>query len=236
MLLLFSINAFEWLATSLTFILVLFVIRTMLVLQSLLFGLLIFLVAFCASVWWSRRRLYHLAAKIPGPKGYPIIGMGHKFINADFKQIFKALIAVTEGYDTIMKMWIGPELAIFAHTPESLQVVLNSQKCLDKSPLYEVLIVKTGLLLSNGNVWRNHRKILSPAFSIGVLKSLVPTFDAKARIFVKNLEAEVGKKPFDVYGYTSACSLETLLKGTMSTDRDIQSDPLRNVYIHQVES
>lgn len=208
----------------------------MLVLQSLLFGLLIFLAAICASVWWSRRRLNHLAAKIPGPKGLPLIGMGHKFINADYKQIFRLLVDVTKGYDTIMKIWIGPELVIFAHTPESLQIVLNSQKCLDKSPLYDVLIVKAGLLVSSGNVWRNHRKILSSAFSIGVLKSLVPTFDAKARAYVKNLEAEVGKRPFDVYGYTSACSLETLLKGTMSMDRDIQSDPLRNVYIHQVES
>jgi cytochrome P450 len=208
----------------------------MLVLKSLLFGLLIFLAAFCACFWWSRRRLYHLAAKIPGPKGWPLIGMGHKFINADYKQIFQTLIDATKGYDTIMKIWIGPELVIFAHTPESLQIVLNSQKCLDKSPLYDVLILKAGLLVANGNVWRNHRKILSSAFSIGVLKSLVPTFDEKSKMFVKNLEVEVGKKPFDVYGYTSACSLETLLKGTMSTDRDIQSDPLQNEYIHLCES
>lgn len=209
--------------------------RTMLVLQSLVFGFLIFLAALVASFWWSRRRLYYLAAKLPGPRGLPLIGMSYKFLTTDFKKIFDALMNLTAGYGSPGAAWLGPELLIYADTPEALQVVLNSQKCLDKSPLYDVLIVKKGLLVGSGQLWRNHRKILNSSFSIGILQKLIPTFDEKSKIFVKNLNIEVGKKPFDVYGYMSACSLETLLKGTMDMDQDIQSKPLENSYIHDIE-
>lgn len=207
----------------------------MLVLQSLVFGILTFLAAFYATFLWKRRRLYYLAAKLPGPRGLPFIGMGHKFFKADFKEIFNFLMTVSNGYKAPMKMWIGPELLVFADTPEILQVVLNSQQCLDKSPLYDVLIVKKGLLVGSGELWRTHRKLLNPSFSISVLQQLIPVFDEKSQIFVKNVETEVNKKEFDVYGYMSACSLETLLKGTMETERDFQSDPFNNDYIHNIE-
>lgn len=204
-------------------------------LQSLLFGSLITLIALYATFVWRRRRMYQLAAKIPGPNGLPFIGHGLKFLNGDFKQIFELLVSITEGYSTISKIWLGPELLVFAETPESLQIVLNSQKCLDKSPLYDVLVLTKGLLVGSGELWKRHRKILNPTFSIGILQQLIPTFDEKSQIFVRNLKKEIGREEFDVYGYMSACSLETLLKGTMEIDRDFQSDPLNNSYINHIE-
>lgn len=184
---------------------------------------------------WKRRRLYYLASKIPGPQGLPWLGMAHKFINADFKTILTTLTSMSTGYPSISKIWLGPELLIFAADPESLQIVLNSQKCLDKSPLYDTLLLTKGLVLANGQMWKRHRKILNPAFNIGVLQSLIPLFDEKSRIFIDNLEKQVGKHRFDIYVYMSACSLETLLKGNFDIDRDIQSDPLTNGYLHHIE-
>lgn len=207
----------------------------MLVAQSLAFGLLIFLVAFYASFLWKRRRLYYLASKLPGPKGLPLVGQAHRFLNADFKDIFDYFVAVPNDYPTPMKIWLGPELVVFADSPESLQIVLNSPKCLDKSPFYDEFVLTKGLLVCGGNMWRNHRRIMNPAFSISVLQKLIPTFDEKSKILLKNLEAEVGKEAFDVYGYITACSMETLLKGTMDVDRDYQSDALTNEFFHHVE-
>lgn len=207
----------------------------MMLLQSLFFGILICFSTFYATFLWRRRRLYHLAKIIPGPNGLPLIGVSYKFLVADFKKMCEILVTMSNGYPSIMKIWLGPELVVFAATPESLQIVLNSQKCLDKSPLYDVLILTKGLLVGSGQLWKAHRKILNPAFRISILQRLIPTFDSKSKIFVKNLEQELGKKEFDVYGYISACSLETLLKGTMDVDRDIQSKPLENEYIHHIE-
>lgn len=207
----------------------------MLVLQSLLFGFAMFLAAVYASYSWSRRRLYYLAAKLPGPRGLPFIGLTHKFLTGDFEKIFRILATVTDGYESPASFWLGPELVVFAETPEALQVVLNSQDCLDKSPLYKTFSLEKGLVVSGGETWKSHRKILNPSFSLGVLKQLVVTFDEKTRIMVHHMGVELDRKPFDVYGYLSACSLETLLKGTMNLDRDLQSDALENKYVHSTE-
>jgi cytochrome P450 len=161
--------------------------------------------------------------------------MGYKFLTSDFKAMFDFLMSTPNDYEAPMKIWVGPELLVFANTPEILQVVLNSQHCLRKSMLYDTLIMKKGLLIVSGDMWRRHRKMLNPAFSLGILQNLVPTFDEKSMILAKNIGVEVGRKEFDVYGYVSACSLETLLKGTMETNRDIQSSPLTNKYIHDIE-
>lgn len=198
-------------------------------------ALMVSLVVFYFNYLWKRRRLYKLAANIPGPKGFPVIGMAHKFINASCKEMFDVLVNTPIGYPSVMKIWLGPELVIFASTPESLQIVLNSQKCIDKSTLYDRLVLTQGLVIVNGPMWKKHRKILNPSFRISVLQELIPTFDEKSRIFVKNLEAKVGNEQFNIFNYMSACSLETLLKGTMEIDRDIQSDPLKNDYLHNVE-
>jgi cytochrome P450 family 4 len=207
----------------------------MLVLESLIVGFFTSLLVFYLNFRWKRKRLYELASKLDGPKGLPLIGSGHKFIGVDFDKVFKLAINICAGYRAPAKMWLGPELVVFVDDPECLQVVLNSQKCLDKSPFYDVLILTQGLVISGGKMWKHHRQILNPAFSIGVLQSLVPLFDEKSRIFVKNLKNEVDKKEFDVYHYTSACSLETLLKGTMDLDRDIQSDPSSDSFLHDCE-
>lgn len=207
----------------------------MLLLTSVILGFFTFFATFYAAFMWRSRRLFQLAAKIPGPKGLPLIGMGHKLMTRDCSKIFRFLVSVSDGYNSIMKIWMGPELLIFVDTPESLQIVLNSPKCLDKSALYNNLILTKGLVIAGGNMWKTHRKILNPSFNLSILQQLIPTFDEKSKIFLKNLEKEVGRKEFDVYGYMSACSLETLLKGTMEVDRDIQSGPLDNKYIHDIE-
>lgn len=207
----------------------------MLVLNSLLFGFIICLLVFYASFRWRRRRLYYLAAKLPGPRGLPLIGMGHKLLTGDFKKIFEIFTTFSSGYEPPAALWLGPELLIFADTPEVLKIVLNSPKCMDKSPLYGTFSLKKGLLMNGGEMWKIHRKILNPSFSLNILQKLVPIFDQKSKILVENIAVEVEAKPFDVFYYLSACSLETLLKGTMSLDRNMQSNAFLNEYIHNAE-
>lgn len=47
----------------------------MLVLQSILIGLITAFAVWYAQFWYNRRHLYRLAAKIPGPKGLPLLGI-----------------------------------------------------------------------------------------------------------------------------------------------------------------
>lgn len=144
-------------------------------------------------------------------------------------------MTVTDGYESPARFWLGPELLVFAETPEALKIVLNSPHCLNKTSLYEAFSLDKGLIVAGGEMWKSHRKILNPAFSLNVLQQLVPTFNEKSKILVENLAVEVGREPFDIFFYLSACSLETLLEGTMNLDRDIQKDALHNEYVHNIE-
>lgn len=207
----------------------------MLVLPSLIFGILICFVAFYATFRWKRRRLYELAAKIPGPDGLPFIGIGHKFLIPGYQKKIKFHRNSGKKFSSLTKLWLGPELLIVVNTPEALQIVLNSQHCLNKSKLYDVVPVNKGLVVANGQLWRHHRKILNPAFTPRAIQQLIPIFDLKANILAENLRAQVGEKPFDVTAYVAACSLETILKGTMEIDRNIQGNPLNNEYIENFE-
>jgi cytochrome P450 len=161
--------------------------------------------------------------------------MAHKFVNANFTEIFDEMLIVSKSFESPIKIWIGPELVVFADNPEILQIVLNSQNCLDKSPHYDLMLLKKGLAIGKGELWRRHRKLLNPSFSISILQQIIPSFDEKSLIFVRNLEKEVNKKEFDVHGYVVACSMETMLKGVLEVERDIQSEPFDNEYLHDVE-
>lgn len=194
-------------------------------LQSLIWGLLVTVIAFYARFRWRRRRLYELASKFPGPKGFPFIGIGHRYLNQSFKGILEVTLGFSDGHgEEPVAVWLGPELLIFPDTPEMLKTVMNSEHCLDKSKVYEVFLRRFGVGLAGGNVWKRHRKILNPAFSLPILHQLVPIFDEKAKILVKNIRSLVGGEQFDAYERLSACSLETIFKGTMALDRDIQSN------------
>lgn len=199
------------------------------------FVLLTLVIAMYISFLFKRRRLYSLAAKLPGPKGFPMIGMGYKLLTLDCKKTLQFFMTITNGYKSPAKIWIGSELFVFADTPESIQIVFTSPKCVDKSSFYDTDVLKKGLVFAKKSMWEVHRKILNPAFSIGVLHGLIPIFDEKSKIFANNLTTKVGCDEFDIYHYISACSLETILKGTMELDSDIQSDPLNNYYLHAIE-
>lgn len=65
----------------------------MLVVQSILFGLLTVFAVWYVHFRWNRRQLYRLAAKISGPKGLPLFGVGLKFVgkNSQGKNSLKNL-------------------------------------------------------------------------------------------------------------------------------------------------
>lgn len=60
--------------------------------------LLVLLVFICLSALlqfhWKRRRLYRMAAKIPGPKNFPLIGSAHLFAGSTFSNNIYSLFKI----------------------------------------------------------------------------------------------------------------------------------------------
>lgn len=203
----------------------------MLSFQSLLVGLAVFCITAYTSYRYRYRKFYALAAKIPGPKGLPLIGNGLIFIGKSFKEYFSSLVDLAPGFESPAKVWLGPILFVTADTPEIVKKVFNSEKCLDKSFIYSALRLVKGLLIGGGNMWKLRRKIWNPSFNVNLLQNFIPTFNEKAQVMIKNLEKYEENYEFDFYDKIAACTLETLLKTNLDIDRDIQSSEKKNNYL-----
>lgn len=61
--------------------------------------------------------------------------------------------------------------------------------------------------------WQVHRRLINPAFNIYQLKQLLPIFNKKSQIFVRNLQIEVGKTTtFDLCDYILPTNIDKICR------------------------
>lgn len=107
-------------------------------------------------------------------------------------------------------------MVVFLSDPRDVEIILGSNVHLTKSPEYRFFQpwLGDGLLISKGDKWKAHRKLIVPAFHQYVLKSFIGAFNRNSWRIVKRMKDEIGKE-FDVHDYMSAASVDILL-GTCS--------------------
>ena len=110
--------------------------------------------------------------------------------------------------------------------PRDIEIILSSHVHIDKSEEYRFFEpwIGHGLLTSTGHTWKLHRKLIAPTFHLDVLKSFVPIFNTNSNVVVQNLRQENGQT-FDVHGYMSECTVETLLDSVMNVGRNFENKP-----------
>lgn len=172
----------------------------------------------------GRKRLYELAAKIPGPDGYPLLGNAHEFVgssNTIFEKMYERSFEFTPS--SPVKVWIGPRLLVFLTDPRDIEIILSSNVYIDKAPEYRFFEpwLGNGLLISTGEKWRAHRKLIAPTFHLNVLKSFIDLFNKNSLLTVDKMRKE-GNKAFDVHHYMSECTVEILLETAMGVDKKTQ--------------
>lgn len=170
----------------------------------------------------SRKHMLELAEKIPGPKPLPIIGNALEFLGSS-PDIFKNVYKKSFEYGSIVKMWAGPKLLIFLVDPRDVEIILSSHVHIDKASEYRFFKpwLGDGLLISTGQKWRAHRKLIAPTFHLNVLKSFIDLFNANSREVVEKLKKEVGKE-FDCHDYMSEATVEILLETAMGVSKKTQ--------------
>ncbi|XP_050304180.1 cytochrome P450 4g15-like [Anthonomus grandis grandis] len=175
-------------------------------------------------VYWkiSRRRMLQLAEKIPGPRGLPLVGNALEFIGSPY-EIFTRISDKATEFGRIVKLWIGPRLLIFITDPNDVELILSSHVHIDKSPEYRFFKpwLGEGLLISTGQKWRAHRKLIAPTFHLNVLKSFIDLFNKNSLETVKKLKKEIGKE-FDCHDYMSEATVEILLETAMGVSKNTQ--------------
>lgn len=100
-----------------------------------------------------------------------------------FTEIFRRVYEKSFEYGNVVKMWAGPQLFIFLVDPRDVEIILSSHVHIDKASEYRFFKpwLGDGLLISTGQKWRAHRKLIAPTFHLNVLKSFIDLFNANSR-------------------------------------------------------
>lgn len=170
----------------------------------------------------TRRRLYELAEKLPGPAGLPLLGNAMEFTGEPHR-LFQQIYTRSFEYENVVKLWIGPRLIVFLTDPRDIELILSSHVHIDKAPEYRFFKpwLGNGLLISTGEKWRAHRKLIAPTFHLHVLKSFLDLFNQNSRSVVEKMKKHDGNI-FDCHDYMSECTVEILLETAMGVSKSTQ--------------
>ncbi|XP_037050112.1 cytochrome P450 4g15-like [Bradysia coprophila] len=167
-------------------------------------------------MYFKSQESYKLAIQIPGPTPLPIIGNVLLGIGRTPNEMMEELMKLNGLHGDVARGFLGYKVIIFLTDPRDVELILNSNVHLTKSSEYRFFKpwLGDGILLSSGDKWRSHRKLIAPAFHQLVLKSFVGAFNRNSWQLVNRLQNEVGRE-FDVHDYLSEVTVDILLETAM---------------------
>lgn len=158
-----------------------------------------------------------LANKMPGPRSFPFIGNAYLILGLRSNHhLYRRAMKMSEKFGHVVRGWVGWKLIVFLTDPRDAEVILNSQVHLDKSDEYRFFEpwFGNGLLISTGEKWRLHRKLIAPTFHINILKSFVSIFNENSQKVVQTLKEKSGIE-IDIHDYMSETTVDILLETAM---------------------
>jgi cytochrome P450 len=173
---------------------------------------------FCRKNW----KFYKL--KIPNLNLHPFLidlfWPVYKLAVVSAEERFRYFAEFSLNYPECMKLWLGLKFVIFINSPDRIQKVLMSKKCLEKANfVYRLMDRDDGLIAASAKKnWKAHRKFFNFSFSKNILESFSTTFVEHSEILCKILETEMGKSEFDFFTYAKKISFDILCATSLGTD------------------
>lgn len=171
----------------------------------------------------------------PGPKPNWLFGnvMQFKQDGTDFDKFLKW----GEQYPYAFPTWFGP-LACYLniHHPDYAKTILVSSepKC-DLAYRFLGAWIGDGLLLSKGQKWFRHRRLLTPGFHYEVLKPYVTQMAESTKVMLNKWESFAKtNKTFELFEQVSLMTLDSIMKCAFSCNSNCQTEGGTNAYIKAV--
>ncbi|GAB1300874.1 Cyp4f15 protein [Apodemus speciosus] len=158
-------------------------------------------------------RTYHHLCDFPQPRKRNWF-LGHLGMITPTEHGLKEVTKLVATYPQGFMTWLGPVLPIITLChPDITRSVLSASG--------------DGLLLSAGDKWSRHRRMLTPAFHFNILKPYVKIFNDSTNIMHAKWQrlASGGSTRLDMFKNISLMTLDSLQKCVFSFDSNCQEKP-----------
>ncbi|XP_063456851.1 cytochrome P450 4F11 isoform X2 [Pan paniscus] len=139
---------------------------------------------------------------------------GHQGLVTPTEEGMKTLTQLVTTYPQGFKLWLGPTfpLLILCH-PDIIRPITSASG--------------DGLLLSGGDKWSRHRRMLTPAFHFNILKPYMKIFNKSVNIMHDKWQrlASEGSARLDMFEHISLMTLDSLQKCVFSFESNCQEKP-----------
>ncbi|CAH0560442.1 unnamed protein product [Brassicogethes aeneus] len=173
-----------------------------------------------------KRKFYLSKIKsIPCKKSLPLFG--HTLILlAGPKSIGNLVKTFQQECKRICTVWFGPVPCIVVYNAEDMQTILRNSKEIPKGQSYNFLRPWLGesILISDGQKFRQNKKILVQTFHKTNLLDFLPIFNDNADNLIQNFAKHVGKGEFATDLYLATGAMFNLLGTTLGVHRDILTE------------
>ncbi|XP_059107755.1 leukotriene-B4 omega-hydroxylase 3 isoform X2 [Peromyscus eremicus] len=158
--------------------------------------------------------------------------MGHVGMVTPTEQGMKTLTQLVVTYPQGFMMWMGPMFPVITlcHS-DVVRSVLNASAAVALKDVIFYSFLKPwlgdGLLLSAGDKWSHHRRMLTPAFHFNILKPYVKIFNDSTNIMHAKWQHMIskGSARLDMFEHVSLMTLDSLQKCVFSFNSNCQEKP-----------
>ncbi|WP_255169490.1 cytochrome P450 [Natrononativus amylolyticus] len=125
-----------------------------------------------------------VSARPPGPRGAPVVGVIPRYA----RDPFRFMTAVRDAYGDVAAFDFGPVDTYMVTSPEGIERVLVGEEHRYSKPDFQTDafddLLGEGLLLSEGDLWRERRQLAGPAFAPARIDGLAPVMADRAAAMV----------------------------------------------------
>ncbi|XP_069459952.1 ultra-long-chain fatty acid omega-hydroxylase isoform X2 [Ambystoma mexicanum] len=158
--------------------------------------------------------------------------LGHLGLYVPSEELMVAVDELVKIFPDGILTWFGPFLPILSFwNPQYVKAIATASAAVaPKDELFYGFLrpwLGDGLLLSKGEKWGQHRRLLTPAFHFDILKQYVEIFNKSTDIMHdkwRRLTA-AGPVSLDMFEHISLMTLDSLLKCTFSHNSNCQEKP-----------
>ncbi|KAK3703575.1 hypothetical protein QZH41_006900 [Actinostola sp. cb2023] len=191
--------------------------------------LVVVVIVYCVGTYnyWVLRDM-----NIPGAKPLPYIGNLRDMTRCG--GIHLGMLEYMKKYGKVFSLCIGRKATIVIADPELLKQIMvkDFHNFTNRHSDFPVKKENAGLLQLDDGDWRRVRSVLTPTFTSGKLKTMIPLIEKSSEILVDKIQdiADSGKS-VDMFSWFSLMTLEVILSTAFGVDSPVQTENTNNKFL-----